>query len=589
MSIGGKMKRIIILMLSLFVSLTAKDIVVYENEYLVLDLDKNVKKLVVGNRDIMNVSLLGAGSKARLKLFGKRSGNTSILLMYRDGTIDNYHVYVNQNLGYVQKMINVIEPNIRLSRVGDGSTVISGEFSDPHEKSRVYSLLEHAGIDMSKLMDITDTAKINKMIRTKLYLVEIDNKRAKDIGGVTGVSFLDEHFGVAVNPGTESWATFSGFLLDNTGALTDQVDTSSFGASFASTLKFLETKGVAKILDDTVLISTEDKNSSFHVGGDMYIPIGMTQNTGSGPTIQVAQKEYGLRLTLSTGFLERDDFMHINVAIEDSAVDPNSLNSVTLGEGVSIPSFVSKHINTDIVAQSGQIISLGGRLHTEDFERDEKIPLLGDIPLLGELFKRKISGVKQNDLLFFLIPEIVDANKEIDDKHFYRDMKKSSSKMHEIFLDESSEAVNPVDEISPVAVDDNSLKDIESIDDVVIIENLEGEVYDRTTIEDVTEEVVLQEELSEVKPIETEKEEKKFEKRSEDENYKAVNAAKIFIRNRPVDGKRVQVWAKGHKFISGEELYVDGNTWIKVEKDCQVECVEVLEDLWLSKKYTESI
>lgn len=586
MSIGGKMKKIIIVMLSLIVSLMAKDIVVYENEYLVIDLDKNVKKLVVGNRDILNVSLLGSGSRKSLKLFGKESGNTSILLMYRDGTIENYHIYVNQNLGYVQKMINVIEPNIYLSKVGNGSTVISGEFSDPHEKSRVYSLLEHAGIDMTKLMDITDTVKINKMIRTKLYLVEIDNSRAKELGGVTGLKFFDEHTSISVNPGTAVGATFSGFLLDNSGGTTSILDPTSF----STTLKFLETKGIAKVLDDTVLISTEDKNSSFHVGGNMYIPVGMTQNSGSAPTIQLAEQEYGLRLTLSTGFLEKEGFMHINVNIRDSSVDINSAHKVELGSGISVPSFVSKNINTDIVAQSGHIIALGGRLHTEDFETNEKVPLLGDIPYLGELFKRRISGVKQNDLLFFLIPEIVDANEEIDDKHFYRDIKKSSSKMHEIFSDEGDgyEDIKPVKEMVPVAIDDSSLENVESIDDVVIIESLEGEEYEREVLDEVSEVVTVEDETSETIPEEV-VEEKKFIKRSKDENYKAVNAAKIFIRSKPGDGKRVQVWAEGHKFISDEELYVDGISWIKVKKDCQVECVEVLEDLWISKKYTKSI
>ncbi len=558
MSIGEKMKKLIILILGLSISLMAKDIVVYENEYLVLDLDKSVKKLIVGNRDIMNVSLLDMSShkKRQLKLFGKKSGNTSILLMYRDGTLENYHVYVNQNLGYIQKMINVIEPNIHLSKVGNGSTVISGLFSDPHQKNRVYELMEHAGLDLKKLMDITDTAKINKMIRTKLYLVKIDNEKAKNLGGVTGLGFLDEQTAISLNSGASTSATFSGFLLDNTGKLT-----STKGNSFASTLKFLETKDVAKILDDTVLISTEDKNASFHVGGNMYIPAGMSQNSGGTPTVQLAEHEYGLRLTLSTGFLEKDGFMHINVNIEDSAIDISSANNVQLGDGISVPSFVSKHISTDIVAQSGQIIALGGRLHTEDYEYDKKIPLLGDIPFLGELFKTKETGVTQNDILFFLIPEIVDANNEINDINYYNDMKTSNKKIHESILD-TNKSKNKVD-------------DIKSVEDEKVTQKLEN--TDSVVVEKVDEEIKVEDDIVFV------------DKNSKDRVYRAVSTEKIFLRAKPVDGKRVEVWIKGHKFVSDNEIEVDGTTWLKIKEDCQNDCIDVDTELWISKKHTDKV
>jgi len=128
--------KIVFILLSLTLAVFAKDIVVYENEYKILKLQNKIKKLVVGNKDILNVSLLSASANTtHLKLFGKKSGNTSILIINRDGSYDNYHVYINQNLGYLQKMVNVIEPDIYLSRVGNGSVIISGEFKTLIKKS----------------------------------------------------------------------------------------------------------------------------------------------------------------------------------------------------------------------------------------------------------------------------------------------------------------------------------------------------------------------------------------------------------------------------------------------------------------------
>jgi len=568
-------KKVILFLMILPLSLIAKDIVVYENEYLVLPLEKSIKKLIVGNKDIINVSMLSAGARSKtLKLFGKKSGNTSILIVNRDGTLDNYHVYVNQNLGYIQKMINVIEPNLYISRVGDGSTVISGKFRDPHQKKRVYGLLEKAGLDLEKLMDITNTDKVNKMIRTKLYLVEINNNRAEDLGGVTGLGYFDDHTKIGINGGAVNGATFSGWLLDNQG----QFSTSGHNGLVAN-LNFLESKGVAKILDDTVLITTEDKNASFHVGGEVYIPIGMTQTNGGYPTIQLEEKEYGLRLTLTTSFLEKDGFMHMNISIVDSEFDPNKAHNVQLGVGgfgsepIEVPSFISKHIDTDVVSKSGELIALGGRLHTEDVDYEEKIPFLGDIPILGALFTRNVNSKKQNDLLFFLVPEIVDANEDINDTMFYKDFKDEATNLHEVIIDTNDE--NITEPINNDVVIENSSEDISQVIEVPEESNEDDEynsmIKNNVQLEDKKESIV---------------QDKETKAQDSKEVAASINTTKIYIRTKPVDGKRVQVWVDGHKFTYDDEVDVDGHTWVKIKKDCQNDdCVNVIQELWVAKKY----
>ena len=439
------MKKAIFLLLGIFIALQADDIIVFKNEYKVLTLPGKLKKVIIGNKDVINVSILDNSkrSKTLLKIFGKKSGNTSILLAFRNGTLKNYHVFVNQNLGFVQKMINSIAPNIKLSRVGDGSIVLSGNFNDPHQKKRVYDLLESAGVDLDHLMDITKTAKVNKMIRTKLYLVEINNNKAKELGGAIGLGLVGQHTNIALNPDATTGVTFSGWLLNNA-----QTFSPDKGFSLLGTLKLLQSKGIAHILDDTVLITTEDKNASFHVGGDVYIPIGITQTNGGYPTIQLEEKEYGLRLTLTTNFMEKKDYMHINVQIRDSEFDPNKEHNVKLGgdngafsQGIEVPSFLSKHITTDIVAKSKQVIALGGRLHKDEAEIEQKIPILGDIPILGKLFTSTEKRYKANDLLFFLVPEIVDANNAVDDSKFYEKFKKESKDFHKNFILDKSEKV----------------------------------------------------------------------------------------------------------------------------------------------------
>lgn len=568
----------ILLFLGLSLTLFAGDIIVYDNEYNVLELQKKVKKLVVGNKEMINVSLLHSSTSATtlLKIFGKKTGNTSILLLYKDGSVENYHVYVNKNLRFIQKMINVIEPNISLSKVGDGSTVMQGSFENPHDKKRIYALLESAGIDLKNLMDLTETKTVNKMVRTKLYLVEINNQRAKDLGGVTGLGFFNEYLDGVINPTATNGATFSGWLLDNAGAFS-----ATKGNSVSATLNFLETQGIGTILDDTVLMTTEDKNASFRVGGEVYIPVGLTQNIGFAPTIQVEEREYGLDLILKSEFMEKDGFVHVDVTIKDSEFDPDKEHDVQLGPDIVVPSFVSKNIQTNVVVQSGQVIVLGGRLHSEDVDLEEKVPFLGDIPLLGELFKHTVADVKNNDLLFFLVPEIVDANKQVDETDFYKEFKQGSEVFHKNVMDMNKTKKEP----ALVVLNDTNIQKEQTIqtssegsDELLIeVEEPHSEVVIQEESEVVLEEP--QEALEETQEVET-----KNVKEPTIQKY-AVMSEKIFLRKAPADGQRVNVWSAGHSFTSSEERVVNGSVWLKVQEDCLGECENVTDEMWIAKKY----
>ena len=591
------MKKIILL-LGICLNLLANDILVFHNEYQVLELHKKIKKLIVGNRDIINVSLLGRSNQTdqKLKIFGKKNGNTSILIIYRDTTIENYHVYVNENLGFMQKMVNVIEPSIKLSKVGNGSTVIAGTFRDPHDKQRVLEILQNGGINLKRLMDLTDTVKVNKMVRTKLYLVEINNQKAKDLGGVTGLGFFNKYLKMAINPGAINAATFSGFLLDNTAAFT-----AATGNSVVGTLNFLQTKGIAKILDDTVLMTTEDKNASFRVGGEVYIPVGLTQNVGFAPTIQVEERKYGLRLILTSHFLETKNYMHINVNIKDSEFDTNKEHDVQLGDNIFVPSFLSKNMRTNVVVKSGQVIALGGRLHTEDTNKVEKVPLLGDIPLLGELFKHTVSGKKTNDLIFFLVPEIVDANENLDDTHFYKEFKDSSNMFHDAILDlnntkedvkaattlatDANESDLNTTEITPlIEVEDNSIPS----EIIVVDDNQSIKIVPQENNASVISAVnVDANDTNSTGTTLSTKKAKKVEKA--EKTMFAISTHKVFLRSAPVDGKIVNVWILGHKFTVKNEKIINGRTWLQVDENCRQACKKVTQDYWIANRFVSQL
>ena len=249
---------------------------------------------------------------------------------------------------------------------------------------------------------------------------------------------------------------------------------------------------------------------------------------------------------LKPKFLEKKDFMAINVTIEDSEFDTDPAHQVQLGENIFVPAFRAKNIDTDVVAQSGQVISLGGRLHTEALKQEEKIPLLGDIPILGYLFKRTVDSKKANDLLFFLVPEIVDSNEKIDESQFYKSFKEDAAQVHQKIFDETpiSKTVIPAKKYVEVSV----------------------------TKEIANENVSQKNQPSILK--------------SKDTVYYHVTAPYLNIRNTPKDGNTVRIWKKGHTFTIGEEVTVDNVVWAKVIENCSKgKCFNVTEPLWISKNH----
>lgn len=615
--------------------LAGKNLVVFENEYNVLELEKPVKRVTVGNRDLINVTPLHSGVSTRtLKIFGKKTGNTSLLIVYGDNSIDNFHIYINQNLGFVEKMLNVIAPEITLQRMGDGSTVLQGDFESVQQKRRVMALLESANIKVERTLDITRTAKVAKMVRSKLYLVEIDNNKAEELGGATGLNFVSKNGAVALNPAATTYATFSGWLLDNSQKFAAE------GESLIASLNFMESKGVARIVDDTVLMTTEEQNASFHVGGDVYIPVGMTYNIGYAPTVELEEREYGLRLTMTPHFVEQEGYMNISLVITDSEFDTDPEHQVQLGQDISVPAFISKNITTDIMAKSGEVIALGGRMHLNTIQREEKIPILGDIPLLGWMFSNTVDATRGKDLVFFLVPEIIDSNQPIDDTNFLHDFRKERDRLNTHWLDsdkQDKKSEEEAPEKKPVAKEEKTSSPAmriigspepktvtsaatvmapatseaeemtfeesdpipEAPEEEIVVFAVPEATAAATAVETVESEPVPAEtavtetvrtDVIAIEPTRVEtlgEDASRSEDGTDNKPMHEVSVAKVFLRSAPLDGERVDVWGEGHRFKSDTEKSAGGIPWLRIVEDCKGEsCKPLDEPAWIAKKFT---
>jgi pilus assembly protein CpaC len=197
------------------------------------------------------------------------------------------------------------------------------------------------------------------------------------------------------------------------------VSTSGYQAVFSNELNFLaffpglnsgadiqalETKGVVEILAQPNLVASNGKQASFLAGGEYPYPVAQAGSGGSGPTITIMFKEYGVRLNFIPTITPRGT-IRLQVAPEVSSLD--FTNAVTIS-GFTVPAISSRKVKTEVELGQGQSFVIGGLLDNRETETFEKIPFLGDIPVLGRFFQSQAKNRTNTELIVLVTPELVD-------------------------------------------------------------------------------------------------------------------------------------------------------------------------------------
>ena len=183
------------------------------------------------------------------------------------------------------------------------------------------------------------------------------------------------------------------------------------GNDFQATLRAIAAAGKAEILSRPSILARNDQPASVVVG--QYVPLitSVSFNTISGAPINSVQyTSVGIILTV-TPYITENGMVQMIVAPQSSSVDPSL--TVPIAQGVNAPVIDTVSANTVAVTPSGQTIVIGGLMQRTKSFSEIKTPFLGDIPVLGNLFKRKVTSTAKEELLIFLTPYVVQAPSQI--------------------------------------------------------------------------------------------------------------------------------------------------------------------------------
>ena len=175
------------------------------------------------------------------------------------------------------------------------------------------------------------------------------------------------------------------------------------GEDFEATLRALRVKGKTEILSRPSILARNNQQAVIVVGQQVPFITNTRFDAVNGQINTVTYQDIGIILRV-TPFISSDGMVEMIVAPEISSVSDRTVN---ISQGVNAAVIDKRSADTVVVTPNGQTVAIGGLISTQKTDQDRRVPVLGDIPLLGNLFKRKISTHAKTELLIFLTPFVV--------------------------------------------------------------------------------------------------------------------------------------------------------------------------------------
>ncbi|HKE58606.1 MAG TPA: type II and III secretion system protein family protein [Pyrinomonadaceae bacterium] len=372
----------------------------------VINFDRAVGRFSVSNPDIAEAVLV---TPDQVLVNGKQFGQVNFIAWEQSGgEFLVFDVYVRANLSLIDSQIRALFPkdDIRLSQA-NGSVVISGSVTAASTAAQVQSVVEAAGFKTVNML--TSPAKGISQVQLQVRVAEVSRNRIKDIGTSYTYQGAPSHGGY-LNSGAgpsglsdpiaqpRPLCTMCGIVG---GPLTPALNLLMMGGNSLAMLRLLQTQGAIRELAEPNIIAMDGQEASFLAGGEFPIPV--VQTDGARVGISIVFKEYGVRLNFKPTIID-EDHIRLELTPEVSTID---FNTGVKFDGFLIPGLQTRRAKTGVELRDGQSFALAGLLDNRETKSISEVPVLSQIPILGNLFKSKSFQKNETELMFIVTAQIV--------------------------------------------------------------------------------------------------------------------------------------------------------------------------------------
>jgi len=355
-----------------------------------------------------------ATSPTQIVIEGKAAGGSSLILWDSSGRSQVFDVVTDVDISALRNAIQKTYPNENLDVEADGGRLLlTGTASNPrivedlgkmagvYSKEVVNSIVVPLSHDRQVLLEVK-FAEVDRTALAQLGVNIFSTGAGKTIGTTTTGQFggfgpfdIKDKFG----PGTAGSASQSEVTVQQV------LNVFLFRPDIhlGAVVQALQARNVLQILAEPNLMAINGQKATFLAGGEFPFPV-VQPSTGFN-SITILFKPFGVKLDF-TGIIQEDNTIRLHVAPEVSALD--FTNAVILPGGGTVPAISTRRAETEIELKDGQSFGIAGLLDQRTTMQLSKVPGIGDIPILGQLFRSRSVNKTNNELLVFVTPHIVD-------------------------------------------------------------------------------------------------------------------------------------------------------------------------------------
>jgi pilus assembly protein CpaC len=368
---------------------------------LVISSPTRIKRVSLADPEIAEAIVV---SPTQVLVNGKKPGGVSLMLWDEADQSQAFEVSVDIDvLGLSQKIHEVFPTeNVHIDTSRD-VVILTGNISSSTIADKILEVVKGATPKVTNMMQVP--APLTGEILLQVRFAEVDRTALNQFG----INILS--LPGAKNVGTTSTGQFAPPTLANNGntnttqfALSDLLNIFIFrpDINLAVTIKALQTDNVLQILAEPTLLTSSGKEASFLAGGEFPYPV--PQSSGAGfTTITIQFKEFGVRLNFTPTFTPNGQ-IHLKVKPEVSSLDfTNALQF----QGFVVPALSTRRMESEMDLADGQSFAIAGLIDNRVTEQLEKVPWIGDVPVLGKLFQSKSFQRSKDELLVVVTPIIV--------------------------------------------------------------------------------------------------------------------------------------------------------------------------------------
>lgn len=379
---------------------TSSSITIAVNRAIVMESDTPFAELSVANPSIADIATL---SDRTIYVLGKEPGRTTLTLLGPGGKlITNVDVRVSPDIAEFKERLQEILPGepIEVRTANDG-IVLSGRVSGARKVALAIELGErYAPGRVTNLMVVGGT----QQVMLKVRFAEMQRSVSKGLSASLGLSTP----GVEGGNGKYVQGLTNGEFTDNDPSTgldsASSTNIGSYGIGFTAggiqmslLLEALEQKGLVRTLAEPNLVAISGQEANFLAGGEYPIPV------VADTTVSIEYKPFGVDLTFIPTVIDED---LINLQI-DATVSSIDTTITVMNSGTAVNAFKTRRTATVVEMRDGQSFAIAGLLQDDFNDSVGQVPWLGDIPILGALFRSSDFARRQSELVIIVTPHLV--------------------------------------------------------------------------------------------------------------------------------------------------------------------------------------